>query len=321
MRILVTGGSGFIGTNLLAELQRQGHILVNIDRAPPRGPAQSIPQLSIDLCDRDRILNAFIEFRPDTVYHLGARTDLHGKTIADYAANIAGVGIIIDAIKECGTVRRAFFSSSRLVCRIGYQPTSDQDYLPSTPYGESKIEGERLVRGANLYCAWCIFRPTSIWGPWFGVPYKDFFMSIARGRYVHPRGVRIRKSFGYVGNTVHQLSALLNVSSERYHQKTFYLADRPIDVQEWAQLISTEIGRPRPRMVPLGLLKMIAGLGDISKGWGYREPPLTRFRLDNLLTDMVYDTRLIEDIAGPGPFQLSEGVRDTVAWLRSVNAI
>ena len=321
MRILVTGGSGFIGTNLIEALQQRGHDVSSADPLPPRQPAHTAIWRKMDLCRRDEVIATVADVQPEAIYHLGARTDLHGRTPADYAANTDGVKNLIEAIRSTGTVQRVFFASSRMVCRIGYQPTGDNDYCPSTPYGESKVETERIVRAADLPIPWCLFRPTSIWGPWFGVPYKDFFMAIARGRYVHPRGHRIQKSFGFVGNSVHQLGALLAAAPATYHRETFYLADPPLDVENWARLISAELGQSPPRQVPLVLLQLLAGIGDTAKAMGYKEPPLTRFRLENLLTQMVYDTRKIEEIAGPGPHNLQAGVKQTVDWLRSMGQI
>ncbi len=321
MRILVTGGSGFIGTNLIEALQQRGHHVLSADPIAPRNPAHTAIWRKMDLCRRDEVLATVADVQPEAIYHLGARTDLHGRTPADYAANTDGVKNLIEAIRSTGTVQRVFFASSRMVCRIGYQPTGDNDYCPSTPYGESKVETERIVRAADLPIQWCLFRPTSIWGPWFGVPYKDFFMAIARGRYVHPRGRRIRKSFGYVGNSVHQLAALLTAPEALFHRKTFYLADAPLDVEQWARLISAELGRPAPRQVPYGVLKAAALAGDFVKRIGFKEPPLTSFRLDNLLTEMVHDTAAIDRIAGAPPNDLASGVRQTVGWLRSMGEI
>ena len=319
MRILITGGSGFIGTNLIEALLRQGHTVLSADAAGPRNPVHAPIWRKLDLCDRTGMLALVQDFGPEVVYHLGARTDLHGSTPADYAANTDGVRNLIAAIQQTGGVGKVFFASSRMVCRIGYQPKADDDTCPPNAYGESKVETEKIVRAANLDATWCLFRPTSIWGPWFGVPYKDFFMTVARGRYVHPRGRRIRKSFGYIGNSVHQLCALLTAPEALYHRQTFYLADPPLEVLEWARLISAELGRSPPREIPMAVLKLIAAAGDAAKALGYKEPPLTRFRLDNLCTEMVHDTHLIERIAGPGPFSLSDGVRETVAWLRSAD--
>jgi len=66
------------------------------------------------------------------------------------------------------------------------------------------------VLGARMVdLPWVLVRPTSIWGPWFDVPYRNFFLSVARRRYVHPAGKRIHKSFGFVGNITWHLHRLM----------------------------------------------------------------------------------------------------------------
>jgi nucleoside-diphosphate-sugar epimerase len=263
--------------------------------------------------------SAFADFSPQLILHLAARTDLDGMSLAEYRANSIGVTNMIAAALETPSVERVVFASSRLVCEIGYQPKSDSDYCPPNFYGQSKVVGEQLVRehAKNAPWPWVIVRPTSIWGPWFGVPYKLFFESVVNGRYVHPRGANILKSFGFVGNTVRQLAALASASALQIDRKTLYLADYPpIRVHEMADLIRSEIQRPPVRQVPLTLLKAMARVGDLAKGLGMRQPPLTSFRLANLVTPMVYDLSPLEQIAGPLPFDMAAGVRQTLDWMR-----
>jgi len=323
-RSLVTGGSGFIGTNLVQHLIAQGHTVQSLDTAEPRNPAHRGLWVKGDLLDREGLEGALQRFRPDHVHHLGARTDLEGASIADYAANTAGVANLIAAIESVGTVERVIFASSRLVCKIGYQPQSDIDCCPTTAYGRSKVEGERIVRAqcAKAGFTWVILRPTSIWGPWFDVPYKTFFLSVARGRYVHPAGQRIEKSFGYVGNTVRQLLRVAEVDPGRVNAKTFYLADYPpIDVAEFAASIQRASGARTVRHLPLAVLRAMAKVGDVLKSFGVAAPPITTFRLDNLLTPMVHDLRTLEELCGPLPAGLDAGVEETVKWLRSTGQI
>ena len=192
----------------------------------------------VDPLDGAALSSAVTAFDPTLVFHLGARTDLHGKTLPDYAQNIEGVRAIIDACNAAQSVRRVIFASSRLVCRIGYQPTSEDDYCPTTPYGESKMVGEQIVRKADHRYEWLIVRPTSIWGPWFAVPYRDFFDAVARGRYFHVKGRAVRKSFGYVGNTVHELEQLAYAQVQWLQGRTLYLGDYPpTNLREMADLI------------------------------------------------------------------------------------
>lgn len=320
MRVLVTGGSGFIGTNLCDALLRDGVSFKNIDAVPPRNPAHHSFWQAIDICDAPALGAAVAEFSPEIIFHLAARTDLNGSAVGDYPANVTGVENIITAANAVPGLRRVLFASSRLVCKIGYAPTSEIDYCPTTPYGESKVLGEGIVRhlACNAAWNWAIFRPTSIWGPWFGVPYKLFFDAVARGRYVHPKGAQISKSFGYVENSVQQLRALGAVPSAAIQGKTFYLADYPaIDVASMAEQIRQCAGAPPVRQVSMGLLTLAAASGDLAKRLGWKEPPLTSFRLANLVTNMVHDLVPLQQIVGPLTFDMPEGVRRTVAWMRA----
>ena len=320
MRTLITGGSGFIGTNACEHFRSLGHDVLNLDLLPPRNVAAATPWSKVDVCDLELLAEAVTRFAPEVIIHLAARTDLDGVTVDDYAANTNGVKNLIAAAVPCKSVRRVIFASSRLVCQIGYQPQSDTDYCPPNAYGQSKMVGEQLVRtlAAGAPWSWSIVRPTSIWGPWFGVPYRLFFESVVRGRYVHPRGAKILKSFGYIGNTVHVLVALATAQTVEIDRKVLYLADYPpIHVHAMADLIRSEIGRPPVSQVPWVALKGLALIGDLAKAFGMRQPPLTSFRLANLVTPMVYDLAPLERVVGPLPFDMQAGVRETLAWMRS----
>lgn len=320
-RIVVTGGSGFIGTNLVEALCEHDHAVVNIDIKAPALPGRHALWRNVDVCDRTALLAAVSEAAPQAIVHLAARTDLNGSSVADYAANTDGVRNLIDAA-SAAAVGRVLFASSRLVCRIGYQPLSPTDYQPTTAYGRSKVIGEQLVRAASdVAFEWTLVRPTSIWGPWFHIPYRNFFDAIRKGRYVHPRGRRVRKSFGYVGNTVHQLMQLLRAPGEAVHGQMFYLADyEPLEVLQWGQRVRTEFGAPPIRQVPMQALRLAASLGDAAQRLGWNNVPLTSFRLDNLVTEMLHDTTALQQVCGPLPYALDAGVVDTVRWMRGVGA-
>ena len=320
MRILITGGSGFIGTNLVELFASRGDEVLNLDIAAPRNSAHHSFWQRGDLLDGVGLRSLVRDFAPEVIFHMAARTDLDGRSVNDYAANTVGVENLIAAVEGATSLRRLIFASSRLVCRIGYAPRDEFDYCPTTAYGESKVIGERLVRDAlsRLPCPALIVRPTSIWGPWFDVPYKTFFLTIAHGRYVHPGSARILKSFGFIGNTIHELVRLMDAPADAVAGKTFYLADYPpIDVAVMANTIQRALGVKPIKTVPIGVLRPAAWVGDSLKALGWRNPPLTSFRLDNLLTPMVHDLEPLRAVVGTLPHSMEEGVRMTVDWLQA----
>lgn len=318
MRLLVTGGSGFIGTNVVEECLRRGDDVCSIDIVPPKIAAHRDVYKSVDIMDSASLAGVLADFRPTAVIHLAARADMEQrKGLEHFAPNIAGVANLIDAIRTVGTVQRTIFASTRLVFDLGYEPRHETDYHASTLYGQSKAAGEELVRAApDAIGAWTIVRPTGIWGPWFGEPYRPFFSMVKKGVYVHPGSKVVRKSYGYVGNSVYQLKRLLEADETQIHKKTFWLADyQPLVVSDWADQIARRFGSRPVKAVPVSALRVAAvagdGLGRLGRGF-----PMNSFRLNNMTNDMVYDTTDTEAAIGALPVTLEDGTAQTIEWMR-----
>lgn len=313
-RLVVTGGSGFIGTAIVEAAVARGDAVLNFDIAPPRNPAHAPYWRRTDLLDRVGLDAALAEARADAVIHMAARTDLGGRSVDDYSVNVAGVANLIAATAD---TPRVVLASSMLVCALGHMPAGPDDYRPSTVYGESKVLGERLVRSADPDGRRLVLvRPTSIWGPWFATPYRDFFAAVRRGLYVHPAGAATRRSYGFVRNTAAQVLALTDAPPERLAAIPYYLADpEPVDILAWANEIAAASGRGPVKVAPLALIRAAAAAGDAAQRLGWRSPPMTGFRLRNMLMSAVYDTGPIAALCPAPPVPRRVGVAETVAWM------
>jgi GlcNAc-P-P-Und epimerase len=165
---------------------------------------------------------------------------------------------------------------------------------------------------------WIIVRPTSIWGPWFSAPYKDFFIAVQRGLYMHPWRRRIHRSYGFVMNSVMQLDRLTQVNGASLLGHTLYLADyEPIELKKWATTIQRALGARPVKEIPLWLLQIGANAGDLLKCLGYSRPALNSFRLNNLLSEMIHDTDMLRAACGNLPYSMEQGVQITCDWLRN----
>ena len=323
MRILVTGGSGFIGTNYIELLLETGQVeFINIDIRPPRNAAHRSFWQECDLLDTLQLKNIITDFSPTHVVHLAAKTGIETK-LTVFVANTEGTKNLLSVLKEIADVERVIFTSSLLVCRLGYTPKDDTDYKPPNSYGLSKVQMEQIIRAQkDLPYLWTIIRPISVWGPWCEDPYKAWFKAIKQGWYFHVGSGHYRRTVGYVENMVYQIHQLLIAPPEKVNRKTFYLGDdSPLDLYDFANEIQKELSARKIRHIPFWIAKLVAKVGDILKKGGWKNVPLTSSRLGHIRTDYVFDMQPIMEISGPLPYGFKTGIERTVEWLREMGEI
>ena len=318
IKILITGGSGFIGTNLIEKLnQREEYTLLSIDIAEPKLEKHRSIWHQVDIRDKKELAKEIESFSPDYVIHLAARTDLNGKTLQDYDANIQGVSNLLDTLELAPNLKQAVFASSMYVCEPGYMPKDFEDYAPHTLYGESKVETERRIKERNPKYTWSIIRPTSIWGPWFGEPYNKFFHIVLSHMYFHMGKRACRKTYGYVDNAIYQIMSIFDANAEKVNRKVFYIGDyEPYDITEWANEIAKEAGIWIPR-IPYWCFKCAGWFGDLLKKFGIAFP-MTSFRLHNMTTDNVHNLEPIKAVAPNLPVSRIDGTKRTLEWINKV---
>ena len=317
IQLCITGGSGFIGTTAMQWAIDNSIKVINFDIRPPKILCHQPYWNFVDIRDKEKLTSELQAFHPSHILHLAAMTGMDIEDISFFYANTIGIQNLLEAATSLKDLKRIIFTSSLLVCRNGHVPKSDTEYCPPNLYGESKVIGEKMIRNSQLSCDWVIVRPTSIWGPWFEFSYKKFFQLLDLGLYVQPGQKPIIKPLSYVGNTVYMMQKLLFYHGTEVSKRTFYLCDYPLNsIQDWADLIRTELGKSgKTTVFPIGGLRFLAIVGDICKRLGWNDPPLTSFRLSNILTGAHYPIEKTKEIVNRLPFSLQQGVRQTLLWM------
>ncbi|WP_127904124.1 UDP-glucose 4-epimerase GalE [Solirhodobacter olei] len=160
MRILVTGGVGYIGSHTVLQLLRADHEILVFDNYSNSSPeamrrikhlSQREPEMIIgDIQDSVALSNAFRYFRPDAVIHFAGLKSVGESSIVPlryYAENIGGTVEILRAMDDV-QCRRIVFSSSATVYGVARYLPFDEGHPrnPESPYGRTKYFVEELIK-------------------------------------------------------------------------------------------------------------------------------------------------------------------------------
>jgi len=160
MKILVTGGAGFIGSHLVEALLAEGHTVCVIDdfndfydplikRQNLQAFISDIRLHTIDLRDKNAILDTVSADKPDAIVHLAARAGVRPSIARPelyIETNITGTCHLLEASKACGVERFIFGSSSSVYGASRTTPFREDQVLTQTlsPYAATKVAGEHL---------------------------------------------------------------------------------------------------------------------------------------------------------------------------------
>lgn len=172
MRILVTGGAGFIGTNLVRRLSRQGHEVAVFDDLSV-GRRENLAGLTVEFIAGDVLDLSAVRLAVrdrEAIVHLAAQTGVPGSLEdprRDCEVNVLGTLNMLEAARQA-EVRRVVFASSN--APLGRQsPPADPDKapLPVSPYGASKLAGEGycLAYHGSWGLGTVVLRFANVYGP------------------------------------------------------------------------------------------------------------------------------------------------------------
>lgn len=154
MRILVTGGAGYVGSVSVEHLVESGHVVVVLDNLATSDGSADLAGAELvrgSYGDRDRVAALLRDRSIDAVLHCGARS-LVGESVQDpalyYRENLAGGIALLDALREAGTRRLVISSTAAVYGNPDATPIPEgAALLPINPYGETK----RALEGAAAW--------------------------------------------------------------------------------------------------------------------------------------------------------------------------
>ncbi len=327
MRVLVIGGTGFIGSHLVERLSTNGiPVTVPVRKgcravSPPDSCVEFVP------VDRDEIgwAGALLP-GVDVVVHLAAVRG-SGWSFGDRHVNDVNVRLTGKLVEGAASHAVSHFIYVSSVSVYGHPcggPISE-DYpcSPATRYGFSKYEAEKLVVAASgkRGMAATIVRPVITYGPgdtWGMVP--KMARLIYGGRFAIVGKGENRVHLIYIDDLIDGL--MLLIPRRPAGTRTYILAsDQPVSVRRLAAIISQALSRPEVRLhVPMRLAWFAGGTLEAAYRWCRirREPLVTRDKVDIVTRDRCFDTARARGELGFAPrIGYQEGLRRTVDWLIS----
>jgi len=317
MKYFVTGASGFIGRNLCATLQENGHEVIAGLRREQEGPWQHT--LLLDL--PDRAVSPACLSGVSCVFHLAGKAHAISETSGDeqeyVSINSEGTRRLLEASKLAG-VRRFIFISSVKAMGEGGDACQDESMTcrPETPYGKSKLAAERLVLEGGYIPEPVVLRLSMVYGFSRKGNLPRMIEAVAKGRFPPIPEVGNQRSLVHVEDVVQ--AALLAAGKKAAVGQTYIVTDGyACSTRQLYEWICEVLDKPVPAWtIPPGLLKVLAKIGDgIGRVRG-RRFLFDSDALDKLIGSACYSSEKIQRELGFRPKKkLDSGLREIAVSL------
>ena len=301
-RILITGGAGFIGTNLVTELMKRNHQISIIDDLST-GLIQNIPTANVKFFNGSITDEKLVEMAMtdvDAVVHLAARGSVPRSIVnpkATFDVNVNGTQNILEMVRNIGC--KYIFSSSSSVYGLNDQlPKIEKMWMqPLTPYAASKLAGEALslAYGNTYNLRTMVFRLFNVFGP-NQRPDHQYSAVIPKWIWAAQNGLPLRihgdgnqtRDFTYVKSVVDVIVETLEGD---------YYSDTPINLAYGNRIsLNYLIEKMRDFYPDLSIEKDEVRAGDVKDS--KNDPTL----INELLPELC-------------PRNFDESLRETILWL------
>jgi len=321
MTVLVTGGTGFLGTSLARRLLADGARVRVLARSPAK--AEPLAKMGAEIVPGDINDQPAVSRAADgaqVVYHLAGPLLVPGIPAEEYGrTHVAGTKLLLDCCEQQPGLERIVHCSTTGVLGVtGDRPAAEESlFRPTNAYEWAKAAAEAAVRarwGPGFPAV--IVRPGLVYGPG-DIHLLPFFQSILRHRF---RPIGRREAWLHPIYIDDMTEALVRCGRRRAAiGECFHIAGRkPVAIGDLARQIAEAEGtRLPPGRIPVAAAWAVAALGDRLPAALRQRLPLTRSRFEFLTHSRVYDVSKAERLLGfAAPTDLPTGLARTVAWYR-----
>ena len=327
MKVLVTGGGGFLGGALCRALRERGDEVSSFQRTfSPTLAGLGVQQLLGDLADAQAVHRALAGH--EAVLHNAAKAGAWGSYDSYYRANVLGSQHVIDACRAHG-IRRLVYTSTPSVTHSGRTPVEGGNET-NTPYGENfkapypvtKTIAEKAVLAANdARLATVALRPRLIWGPGDTQLLPRLVDRARAGRLRFIGDGNNRMDTTYIDNAADAHLAALDAirPGATCAGRAYFISNgEPLPSREIVNALLQAAGAP-PVSKTLPFPVAYAAGALLEFGWRLLrlagEPPMTRFLAEQLSTAHWYDISAAQRDVGYRPkVSIADGLARTAAW-------
>jgi len=308
MKILITGGSGFVGGALCARSVRHGWETVSLSRRPARDGRWVATDLTKPLA---------LEYRPDVVIHCAARSSPWGSCRDFYQQNTEATRHVIEFCRGAGMPHLIYVSTSAVLYRNEHQYAMDEETPPAerflNHYARTKFAGEELVRAYEGPQA--ILRPRAVFGPGDTVVFPRILRAAKKGKFpVIESDETVMADLIFIDSLVDYIVRVI----ERRAEGLFHLTNNhPVPVVAFLTDLFSRLGLPAPRRkIPASRAMRAAVCVEAVYGVlrFLGEPPITRFGVSVFAYSKTMDVSKCLRELGPPSVTLDEGVARFVEW-------